>query len=165
MWWDRCLWSSTPSSTTTVSDVVLTFPYWYGYLTRLENIDQIIIKKPRTPSPLMLLVVRLLQLQEFRFRNIPVEVKVDNTLVKTAVSRVNLNLDGTPITSRTHTHTSHSETYRLLTSYLSLGVPVPTVPQGTQCVRSVDFSTLVFSLSSHRHWYIGLIFSSRFIYS
>jgi hypothetical protein len=29
--------------------------------------------------------------------------------------------------------------------------------------RRVDFSALVFSLSSHRHSYIGLIFSSRFL--
>ena len=45
--------------------------------------------------------------------------------------QVNLNLDGTPITSRTHTHPSHSQTSRLLTSSLSLGVPVP---RGTQCM-------------------------------
>ena len=51
--------------------------------------------------------------------------KVDRTLAKDAVLRMNLNLDGTPITSRTHTHPSHSETSRLLTSSLSLGVPVP----------------------------------------
>jgi hypothetical protein len=30
-------------------------------------------------------------------------------------------------------------------------------------VRRVDFSDLVFSLSSHRHSYIGLVFSSRFL--
>jgi hypothetical protein len=27
----------------------------------------------------------------------------------------------------------------------------------------VDFSDLVFSLSSYRHWYIGLVFNSRFL--
>ena len=47
--------------------------------------------------------------------------KVGSTLVKTAVLRVNLNIDGTPITSKSHTHPSHSETSRLLTSSLSLG--------------------------------------------
>ncbi len=31
------------------------------------------------------------------------------------------------------------------------------------CARHVDFSALVFSLSSHRHSYIGLVFSSRFL--
>ncbi len=46
--------------------------------------------------------------------------------------RINLNIDGPPITSRTH-------------------------------ARRVDSSALVFSLSSHRHSYIGLVFSSRFL--
>jgi hypothetical protein len=64
------------------------------------------------------------QLQEF-------QTKVGSTLVKTVSLRVNLNLGGTSITSRTHTHPSHSETSRLLTSSLSLGVPVP---RTTQCM-------------------------------
>jgi hypothetical protein len=38
---------------------------------------------------------------------------------------------GTPIPSESHTHPSHSQTSRLLTSSLSLGVPVPRV---TQCM-------------------------------
>jgi hypothetical protein len=53
------------------------------------------------------------------------------TLTKVAALRMNLNIDGTPITSRTHTHPSHSQTSRLLTSSLSLGVPVP---RATQCI-------------------------------
>jgi hypothetical protein len=57
--------------------------------------------------------------------------KVDSTLVKTTLLRVNLNVDGTPITSKTHTHPSHSETSRLLTSSLSSGVPVD---RGTHCM-------------------------------
>ncbi len=36
-------------------------------------------------------------------------------------------------------------------------------PSNPVYVRSVDSSSLVFSLSSHRHSYIGLVFSSRFI--
>jgi hypothetical protein len=60
------------------------------------------------------------------------KAKVVNTLVKTATLRINLNIDGTPITSRTHTQPSHSQTSRLLTSSLSLGVPVP---RATQCMR------------------------------
>jgi hypothetical protein len=48
--------------------------------------------------------------------------------------RVNLNLDGEPITSRTHTHPSHSQTSRLLNSSLSLVVPVS---RSTQCIRDV----------------------------
>ena len=49
------------------------------------------------------------------------KAKVGSTLAKAAALCVNLNIDGAPITSRTHTHPSHS---RLLTSSLSLGVPV-----------------------------------------
>ncbi len=48
------------------------------------------------------------------------------------VLRINLNLDGAPITSQSHTHPSHSQTSRLLTSSLSLGVPVP---RPTHCMR------------------------------
>ena len=62
------------------------------------------------------------------------KAKVNSTLSKTVVLRVNLNLDGTPITSRIHTHPSDSQTSRLLTSSLSLGVPVP---RATQCIRGV----------------------------
>ena len=51
--------------------------------------------------------------------------KVGSSLAKTAAIRVNLNIDGAPITSRSHTHPSHSQASRLLTSSLSLGVPVP----------------------------------------
>jgi hypothetical protein len=43
-----------------------------------------------------------------------------------------LNLDGAPIASKFHTHPSHSQTSRLLTSSLSLGLPVP---RPTQCLR------------------------------
>jgi hypothetical protein len=50
--------------------------------------------------------------------------KVGLPLSKTAALRINLNLDGAPIVSKSHTHPSHSQTSRLLTSSLSLGVPV-----------------------------------------
>jgi hypothetical protein len=40
-------------------------------------------------------------------------------LAKASVLRVHLNLDGAPITSNSHTHPSHSQTSRLLTSSLS----------------------------------------------
>jgi hypothetical protein len=50
----------------------------------------------------------------------------------------------------------------IVTSSLSLGVPVP-----TQCMplytRRVNSLLLVYSLSSHRHSYIPLIFDSHFI--
>jgi hypothetical protein len=58
--------------------------------------------------------------------------KVGLALAKAAALRITLNLDGSPIISRTHTHPSHSQTSRLLTSSLSLGVPVP---RATQCMR------------------------------
>jgi hypothetical protein len=50
--------------------------------------------------------------------------RVGNILAKAASLRINLNLDGAPIASKSHTHPSHSQTSRLLTSSLSLGVPV-----------------------------------------
>jgi hypothetical protein len=62
------------------------------------------------------------------------KVKVGSTLVKTENLRITLNIDGSSITSRTHTHPSHSQTSRLLNSSISLGVPVPRV---TQCMWDV----------------------------
>ena len=58
--------------------------------------------------------------------------KVGLTLGNAAALRIVLNLDGAPIASKSHTHPSHSQTSRLLTSSLYLGVPVP---RPTQCVR------------------------------
>ncbi len=58
--------------------------------------------------------------------------KRGNLLAKDSVLRINLNLGGSSIASKSHTHPSHSPTSRLLTSSLSLGVPVP---RPTQCVR------------------------------
>ena len=58
--------------------------------------------------------------------------KVGLVLAKAAVLRIVLNLDGAPIASKSHTHPSHSQTSRLLTSSLSLGL---TVPRPTECVR------------------------------
>jgi hypothetical protein len=57
--------------------------------------------------------------------------KIDNIHVKTVTIRIILNIDGVPVMSRSHTHPSHSQTSRLLTSSLSLGVPVP---RTTQCM-------------------------------
>ena len=62
------------------------------------------------------------------------KAKVGSTLTKAATLRITLNIDGAPITSRTHTHPSHSQTSRLLTSSLSLGVPVP---RTTQCMSDM----------------------------
>ena len=57
--------------------------------------------------------------------------KCGSIIAKASALRVNLNLDGAPIASNSHTHPSHSQTSRLLTSSLSLGVPVP---KPTQCM-------------------------------
>jgi hypothetical protein len=56
---------------------------------------------------------------------------MDNILNKTSVLRISLHLDESPITSKSHTNPSHSQTSRLLTSSLSLGVPVP---RSTHCM-------------------------------
>jgi hypothetical protein len=60
--------------------------------------------------------------------------KNGNILAKATALRITLNIDGAPLTSRSHTHPSHSQTSRLLTSSLSLGAPVP---RATQCMRGV----------------------------
>jgi hypothetical protein len=60
--------------------------------------------------------------------------RVGNILAKDATLHINLNIDGESIASKSHTHPSHSQTSRLLTSSLSLGVPVP---RPTQCLRGV----------------------------
>ncbi len=78
--------------------------------------------------------------------------KVGLVLPKAVALRININLDGSPIASKSHTHPSHPQTSCLLTSSLSLGVPVP---RPTQCERRVNL--LVYSLSLHRHSYIGFI--------
>jgi hypothetical protein len=91
-----------------------------------------------------------LQFQELSLRNQPVvssttaaqhsphiseaNLKIGNIFAKVEVLRIILNIDGAPVSSRSHTHTSHSQTSILLTSSLSLGVPVP---RTTQCNRGV----------------------------
>ncbi len=74
----------------------------------------------------------------FHFRHVTfsnqLKSKCGLLLGRGATLRINLNLDGVPITSNSHTHPSHSQTSRLLTSSLSL--PVPT-PRPTQCIPVV----------------------------
>ncbi len=72
---------------------------------------------------------------QFHFRRAAFSVqlsKVGLVLAKVTALRINLILDGATIASKSHTHPSHSQTSRLLTSSLSLGVPVP---RPTQCIR------------------------------
>jgi hypothetical protein len=74
--------------------------------------------------------------------------KCGNILGKDSTLRIMLNIDDGPVVSRSHTHPSHSEfeseNSRLLTSSLSLGVPVP--PQNPVYVSRVDPLDLPFSL-------------------
>jgi hypothetical protein len=60
--------------------------------------------------------------------------KVGLVLAKAASLRITLNFDGAPIIFTSHTHPSHWQTSRLLTSSLCLGIPVP---RATQCMRDM----------------------------
>jgi hypothetical protein len=70
--------------------------------------------------------------QIFHFRRAAFSSLLKGSILpKTEVLRITINLDVSPITSKSHTHPSHSQTSRLLTSSLSFGVPVP---RPTQCM-------------------------------
>jgi hypothetical protein len=66
---------------------------------------------------------------QFNFRresfSVQFKTKIVNILTKATALRITLNIDDATVASRSHTHPSHSQTSRLLTSSLSLGVPVP----------------------------------------
>ena len=62
------------------------------------------------------------------------KAKTVSILSKTSALRLILNIDGSPIISQSHTHPSHSQDSRLLTSSLSLGVPVP---RAILCIRGM----------------------------
>jgi hypothetical protein len=100
--------------------------------------------------------------------------RIGLALTKVEALRITSNLDGTPITSKSHTYPSHSQTSCLLTSSLSLGVPVPrathnkqpeqTLPVITRVVNDQELSAATATgqlilkmsseyLSSHRHSY------------
>ncbi len=67
--------------------------------------------------------------------------KCGNILEQAVALSIKLNIDGSPIISQSHTHPSHSQSSRLLTSSLSLGVPVP---RSTQCMRARNFHSFSF---------------------
>jgi hypothetical protein len=91
--------------------------------------------------------------------------------------RINLNIDGAPIASRrAHTHPSRSQTSGLLFTFLSLAQvpPSPAAPAeegGTWakalgealCARLCHPQALDLSLSPHRHHFLYIPPSSRFI--
>ncbi len=74
----------------------------------------------------------------FHFRHATFDQQLKSRVVlalaQEAALGITFNLDGAPITSKSHTHPSHSQTSRLLTSSLSLGVPIP---RATQCIRNM----------------------------
>ena len=84
--------------------------------------------------------------------------KVGLALAKAAALRVNLNLDGAPIASKSHTHPSHSQTSRFVNLVFIFRCSSSTT--NPVCARRINF--LVCSLSLHRHSYIGC-HSFRFI--
>ena len=98
---------------------------------------------------------------QFHFRHTTfssqLKSKVGNILAQAAALRIILNIDDAPVASRSHTHPSHSQTSRLLTSSLSSS------PDHPVYVRRVVPSVLAFSLSPHRHSHISLLFNFRFI--
>jgi hypothetical protein len=107
---------------------------------------------------------RFFQFQQFKLRNMTVDCSTSDVWCSPHISSlkwsspssrlqlyksiltiyVNLNLDGTPITSKSHTHPSHSQTSLLLTSSLSLGetrkvFQSPTQPSVYETCRSLSF--------------------------
>ena len=91
--------------------------------------------------------------------------KVENILTKTAGLWITLNIDGAPIVSKSHTPPSQINITLANLSSINL-VDIfrcSSPPRNPVYVRLVDPSALSFSLSSHRHSYISLVFSVRFI--
>ena len=91
-----------------------------------------------------------------------IKSKVGHILPKSEDQCINLNIDDSPITSRSHTHPSHSQTSLLLTSSLSLGVPVP---RSTQCKWVVYISQLSVLVSPYTDTHISILLNSRFVSS
>ncbi len=79
--------------------------------------------------------------------------RVGNILVKTAALRINLNLDGDPIASKSHTHPSHSQTSRFSVNLVFI---FRCSSSTTNPVYERRVNLLVCSLPSHRHSYICL---------
>jgi hypothetical protein len=89
--------------------------------------------------------------------------KVGLTLTKVAVLRITFNINGTPITCKSHTRHSPITLINFSSIILVFIFRCSSSPTNPVYVRRADFSGLVFSLSSHRHSEIGFIFRSRFI--
>jgi hypothetical protein len=105
-------------------------------------------------------------------------VKIHNILTKTETLRITLNIDVTPTESRSHTHPSHSETSRLLTSslyscvltfsinnksHLPTGVFLPMVH--TWCIgNTTSFQTVIVSVKHDVLHDVVIIFKTRVTY-
>jgi len=98
---------------------IFTVSLWEFYFGRL-------IGKPTSFLQLQKLRLRKYHQDFFRFRHHVVysllKYEVGNVLAKDRALRINLNTDGAPTASYTHTHPSHSQSSRLLSPSLSLGI-------------------------------------------
>ena len=101
---------------------------------------------------------------QFRFRRAAfysqLKSKVGNILAKATALRINLNIDGAPIASHTHSPLP-------LTNFSSLihfpFLRYPISPLHLVCARLSPPSALAISLSPHRHPYLYTPLISRFI--
>jgi hypothetical protein len=96
-----------------LGDYIVNLSDFYSYrligkLTAFVHLQEFSLRKPT--------VVSSTSVTRFSLRR----SKTGLTLSKVVSLRLTLNLDGVPITSKSHTHPSHSQTSRLLTSSLSL---------------------------------------------
>ncbi len=87
--------------------------------------------------------------------------KVGLVLAKEAALRIVLNLDGAPITSKSHTHPSQFTLANF--SFVNLVFIFRSSSSTTNPVCESRVDLLVCSLPLHRHSYIGFIFIFRFI--
>ena len=127
--------------TLVLTDIYITLMIQIGYLMRLLLTRSESIDLTTTITLLKLYHLCLLShtdRDQFHFHRAAfsshLKSRVVLVLAKATDLRITLNLDGSPIISNSHTHPSHSETSRLLTVSLSLGIPVP---RATQCMRDM----------------------------
>jgi hypothetical protein len=92
--------------------------------------------------------------------------RVGNILDKAAALRINFNIDGPPSVSRSHSPITLTVWHTDLSSITLVSIfRCSSPPRNPVYVRRVNPSALAFRLSSHRHSYISVLFSFRFIVS
>ena len=99
--------------------------YFYRHIGKLTETDRFLATSGVQLSQTNFHFLRTVFSSQFKS-------KVGNILAKAEELRINSNIDGSSIPSRSHTRPSHTQNSHLLTSSLSLGVPVP---HSTQCIR------------------------------